>query len=340
MKKDNTTLESRKTNKTALVVSFVVIGCLLLAWLVKPSLMKNYPVSGTATSDLEAATEQINAMLQEHTSEYQRRNRQLLEEFQKRVQDVGKENFDQARKNISPFLDKVTSFRFCTKLCYRLVADWLQKTDTAGELLVPPLGTYIYAPCSQGQEKIQDALDDFLLKLRESDTQYRAGLVELANSDQFQACDWAGPKNFIADIQKLAVNLQECAFDTTMVAIGTGLEVVFIRSTLRAISAAMAPIVAKAGTSVAIGVGGSAADGPLPIGDIICGTLAAGGLAWTAYDLYNLTQVLPKQLPKEVAQTIDRAEYDMRTDALNYAAKVVKQCESNSSKLIGKLIQH
>ena len=107
-----------------------------------------------------------------------------------------------------------------------------------------------------------------------------------------------------------------------------------------AIAAAMAPIVAKAGTSVAVGVGGAAADGPLPVGDIICGTIALGGLGWTAHDLYKITRVLPKQLRKEVVQTIDRAEYDMRSEALKHAARMVKQCENNSGKLIGKLIQH
>ena len=339
MKKDNTTLESRKTSKTALVVSFVVIGCLLLAWLVKPSLMMNHPGSGTAAPDLEVTKAQIEAMLQEHTSEYQRRNRQLLEEFAEQVRSLGKEDFDQARKNISPFLKKISTVKFCGKMCYRMAADKFNGTSTAVELLAPELTPSIIVPCARGQEKLQDALYDFLLRLQENDTQYRAGLVELAKSEEFQTSGLTAPDAFWTDINSLTEKIAENAICTIFTDFGVGMEVLFIRSTQRAISKLMAPMVAKITASLAVGGGAAAADGPLPIGDSIGGGFAAVGLAWTGYDLYKLTCVLPKELRQKVAKTIDNAENGMRADVLQYATKMVKQCEENSGNLVSAVVK-
>ena len=324
-------------NKTSIIVSLIVIGCLLLAWLVKPSFVTNPSDSGTAAADLEVTKAQIEAMLQEHTSEYQRRNRQLLQEFTKRMETLGKEDFARARRNIPSFVDNISSFSFCGKICYRFVVDKIWNTTTTMDLLAPKLGTYICEPCTRGQLKIQDALNEFMLKLQESDTQYRAGLAELAKSEEFQALPMEAQQIFLDDLQKLAGSLMKNAFDTTLIAVGTGLEIIFIRSTISAVYSLMAPLVAKLTTSLTAGGTSALADGPLPFGDILGGVLAIGGFSWTAYDLYRVTKVLPKKLRTEVTRLIDQSEQGMRREALAKATQMVKQCEQNSQKLIGGL---
>lgn len=335
--KDTKKVEERKNSKTGLIVAILVLACLFMGWLMKSSFMSAAGAGSSFSASQEVTDEQIAVMLQEHTTEYQRRNRQLLEEFKARVKTIGKEDFAHARSNVPRFVKNTTSFSFCSKMCYRLAVDAFQDSATAMELLGPELGTNIVVPCAQGQEKILDALNDFILKLQENDTQYRAGLAELAKSEEFQASGLTAPEAFWTDVQKLTITIRGNAFDTVCTALGTGLEIFFIRQSLRTISAGMAPLIAKISASLSIGGTAAVADGPLPIGDIIGGTVALGGMAWTAYDLYKITKTLPRKLRQEVTQTIDRAETDMRSESLKYAMNMVKQCETNSSKLIDEL---
>lgn len=77
---------------------------------------------------------------------------------------------------------------------------------------------------------------------------------------------------------------------------GLALEAVFLKSTLQSLSRVLASVVARMSTSVAAGGACAAADGPLPIGDIFGVALAAGGTAWSMYDLWKIRKTLPSEL--------------------------------------------
>lgn len=316
------------------IVVCLVLFSLAVAWYFGPS-FKN---RGAVVPVVEPfSDDELEAVLREYTSDYQRRNRELLEEFTRKLQSVGREDFAAARRNIRPFVAKVTTVKFCSKMCWRMVADKLQGTATASELLGPELTAYILAPCSRGQGKIQDELANFLLKLQENDNQYRAGLAELAGPEAFQVELQASQKVFRADLESLMEKLGGTAIETGGVVLGTGLEILFIRSTLMTIAKPIGPMVARLTGAMTVGGVAAVADGPLPVGDIIWAGLATGSLAWTAYDLHKVAKVLPRELTAEVTRMIDNSEQSLRNEALAQARAVVKRCAQSSERLVSQL---
>ena len=109
-------------------------------------------------------------------------------------------------------------------------------------------------------------------------------------------------------------------------AVGTGLEVLFIRSSIAAISKLAAGVVSRLSATAASSTL-IVADGPLPIGDIIFGGLAIGSLAWTTYDIYKISTKLPRELTNTTRELIDQCEKDTRQEALTRARAIVQLCD-------------
>ena len=61
-----------------------------------------------------------------------------------------------------------------------------------------------------------------------------------------------------------------------------------------------------------------AADGPLPIGDII----AVGGFAWTAWDIHHMTKKMPKEMQKGLTEAVDKIEADTLAEVRGNARKM------------------
>ena len=55
-------------------------------------------------------------------------------------------------------------------------------------------------------------------------------------------------------------------------------------------------IVAQLSATFGSGAACAAADGPFPFGDAVAVVLAAGGTAWSSYDLYEARKHLPAEL--------------------------------------------
>lgn len=60
-----------------------------------------------------------------------------------------------------------------------------------------------------------------------------------------------------------------------------------------------------------------AADGPLPVGDII----AVAGFAWTAYDVNNLINAIPKEIAKSLNETVDT----LQAQTIDEVSKAIRQ---------------
>ena len=70
-----------------------------------------------------------------------------------------------------------------------------------------------------------------------------------------------------------------------------------------------------------------AADGPLPIGDII----AVGGAIWTACDIYDLVDVLPKEIENSLKGTVDSLQAQT-VEAVSNAAKQTRAAHEQAAR--------
>ena len=78
-------------------------------------------------------------------------------------------------------------------------------------------------------------------------------------------------------------NLRSAAYAVA----GLGMEAVFAKTLLRSISRVLGVIAARLAASWGGAAGLAAADGPLPIGDIVGVVMGVGGTVWSAYDLWQ-----------------------------------------------------
>ena len=76
--------------------------------------------------------------------------------------------------------------------------------------------------------------------------------------------------------------------------------------------------------SVAVGAGSAVADGPLPFGDIFGGTVVLGSTCWTAYDIWQATEVLPKELGKVLRAAANDCEANTVRDFRNAGAEIYR----------------
>ena len=328
MEKTETT---KKPRKKAWFVLALIILCLILAEVFQPTFsLKLFPQVRVQES---LSDEEINELLRGRATEYQNRNHQLLKEFEAKLKTLGQEHYQQARRNIAPFTREVTSFSFCVKMCAYLAWDKIKGTTYMADTLGPLLSTYLYVPCGAAQAEILNALCDFIVQIQENDTQFRAGLMELSKENNFPLGDFASQEAFRSSIEKLAGEILSFALDTTLVAVGTGLEVIFIRSTIGAISKLAAGVISRLSATAASSTL-IVADGPLPIGDIIFGGLAIGSLTWTTYDIYKISKKLPKELTNTTWELINRCEKDTKQEALTRARAIVRLCDQGCKEFI------
>ena len=97
---------------------------------------------------------------------------------------------------------------------------------------------------------------------------------------------------------------------------GLSIEALFLKKTIASLRTVLGKIVARLSTSYSSGSACAAADGPLPIGDIIGIVMAAGGTVWSAYDLYQVKTQLGPEMKNLLQQSVQECQAACRMEAL------------------------
>ena len=96
---------------------------------------------------------------------------------------------------------------------------------------------------------------------------------------------------------------------------GLGMEAVFAKTLIRSLSRVIGAIAARMTVSWGSAAGLAAADGPLPIGDIIGVVMGVGGTAWSAYDLWQCRVRLPLEITAALNAAVDNVREECRKRA-------------------------
>ena len=169
-------------------------------------------------------------------------------------------HFEEARRNIPAVVQQLSGFGTQCKLCWLMARDKLTGSQKTQDYLASVLKEPIIAPCRRGAKVYGCDFEDagFLNCLSEVNSDYAA-------------------------IRGYAVG-------------GLAIEAVFLRQTLVALNNVLGSAAARLALVCGGGAACAAADGPLPFGDVVAVVLAAGGTAWSAYDLWRAHGQLPQEL--------------------------------------------
>ena len=188
--------------------------------------------------------------------------------------------FNEARANIPVVVKKLTEIGATCRLCGLMVRDKLTGSHETQDYLVSVLEKPIITPCRMGAEVYGCGFD-------------RAGFLDnlkAVNADY-------------AEIEAYAIG-------------GLALEAAFLKQTMVALTSTLGGIVAQLSATLGSGAACAAADGPFPFGDAVAVVLAAGGTAWSSYDLYEARKRLPVELTALLKQVISDCQAACRMEVL------------------------
>ncbi|MBP5182359.1 MAG: hypothetical protein J6331_04960 [Lentisphaeria bacterium] len=275
----------------------------------------------------------LRRIVAQETRRYLAENEKAFREFEKKFSQAGEEEFLLAKKNVPGAAKEFSHAGWNLKLCCKMAKDALYKTDDAGKALAEKLKPGILAPCERGNTLLRAELENFLLVLTENENRFHADLALCAGqSGRFGSRETARLR-FLLECGKFAQQAQSDALDRVLTLFSAGLELLFLRSTLKMISSAFRHIVARlvlTGTSSGIC---AAADGPLPVGDIIGAVLGIGGGIWCACDLYRISKTLPEEMEKNLALLVE----NYRKESREHAWKTAKQALADHRRAAEKI---
>ena len=188
-------------------------------------------------------------------------------------------HFDEARANIPAVVKKLTEIGSTCRLCGLMVRDKLTGAHETQEYLNSILNEPIIEPCRRGA-KVYGC--DFKT----------AGFLDSLKSIN---ADYA-------EIEAYAVS-------------GLAIESLFLKQTIAALTSTLGGIVARLSAAFGSGAACAAADGPFPFGDAVAVALAAGGTAWSGYDLWKAREQLPVELTAMLKQAIQDCQTACRKEA-------------------------
>ena len=189
-------------------------------------------------------------------------------------------HFDEARRNIPAVVEILTEIGSTCRLCGLMVRDKLTGAHETQEYLASILEKPIITPSRKGAAVYgcDFSTTGFLNSLKAVNTDF-------------------------AEIEAYALG-------------GLALEAAFLKQTIAAVTSTLGGIVARLSATFGSSAACASADGPFPFGDAVAIVLAAGGTAWSSYDLYEARKRLPDELTAQLKQVISDCQAACRREVL------------------------
>ncbi len=233
----------------------------------------------------------------------------------------GRAAFTAVRSNIPKAVAPYKGFKKNCKLVKAVATDKIKKTDKTGELVRNDFMGPVFTPALSAAGQLYGINATYRNDLEAARQRASQRLViaarHLPGLPSALPVEDALTRRTAAVSAGCAKALGAAASAATGVGVAAGFEALFISQTVRAIGNLCVKSSAKAAGKAAVSTAAPAADGPLPIGDII----AVAGFAWTAYDIYHMTKKMPKEMQKGLTEAVDKIEADSVAEVRGNARK-------------------
>ena len=277
--------------------------------------------------DVKAITERYKKMLPLSDAEY------FLKESEKGVVFVSSKN-------------GLCGFKSCVALSYKMAYDKIKGTKKVEDAISPIVQTNIVDYIERAFDVYAKWTGDFQKEMIIEERALAADLALACNGFENEVLILSSNsvQNIGKAIEKFKGDIQEHAFEAVISTVGLATEMVVIKTSYATIKksvihlskVALASVVKKIGTIAATDGAVSVADGPLPIGEFVATIFTIGGLAWTAYDIYNVTKTMPEEMEQKLKSTIAETRAALISAAKN---NLQKACEESCSSAENKMIE-
>lgn len=245
----------------------------------------------------------------------------LLAQFRRELKTRCRPHFEAARRGAAAAAQKLGNWSACAAFGAAAVRDRAGGSGNFETAYLALLDEPVIRPCLAAERAARAALDEYALRLRENRLAFTVALAaayrETADPPPPETSSQLRRMLEAAAKRTVALHAARAA-----AVFGAALEAAFWRSGSRSVARLFAAAAAKFCGSAAAGGACAAADGPLPVGDLVGGLLTIGGGLWTAYDLYEVSCVLPRQLAEELHAGVGECETRLFADCEARAAEL------------------
>ena len=211
------------------------------------------------------------------------------------IERVGAAQFDAVRRSIPGIVEQYGTFSRCKDLFKTIVADKLKGGNETESSIRRDLEAEYYRGLYAARDKVQECLGSFVRSAESArealklELEAELGSVELPGDDAYKAL-------LVECGERIEQKKSDLTWGQIDAGIALALEAACIRQTVAAVARILGKTAVRQAGTMAAGAGAAISDGPLPVGDIIGGAAVVGCTAWSAWDVYKATKVLPAKL--------------------------------------------
>lgn len=334
---------------------FLLFGFLLLsAALVRTVYIHRAPDLNTAVNSRTGVVQQppaapnVAALTEEEKARYlamidsalesaRIKNMERLDSFKSELGKTLDDGFMPVNANVANVVEEVSNFKFCCKYCSALAGDFVNDTAEADKMVSDVIEAQINAPCRVVENSANDGLTSFCRDIADNGDEMRVSL-DLCAEGIAERLNISGDSGSLAEFDKQLGNFRN---DVDTIAVNSVIpivsEVVFIVPTCEAIRILFAAIAKILSKGAAAGGVAMAADGPLPVGDVIGAIIAVGCTAWSCHDFIEARMALPEQLSSELTSNIEVYRQQIYDSSCTFAEEWINQCNERNSQLCEEL---
>ncbi len=240
-------------------------------------------------------------------------------------------------------------FKPCVVLAYKMAYDEIMKTNRTEEAIGPIVTERIVCPIQKAVEVYINWTVEFREELEKIEQEFACDLAlkGRAFKENVSAFQSEEAVRVEASIGQFEAGIREHAKEMVIATISAALEGAMIqwsyaevrKVVVKVASVALASVVKKVVTTASSAAISAAADGPLPIGDVVAALITVGGLTWTAVDIYKVTKAMPDEMRNEIRTSIEEAKKRLIDEANKNITAAVVDCLESADARVKELYQ-
>ena len=270
----------------------------------KPRVLPDGDVIPPATPDYSADIQRFNVEVAQALDRHLARIGELAAEFESGLRERGPARFASARNAIPRIRDSFDGFGVMTGVVKDGAMDKVLGGDRLETRFNAALDGPFVRPCARAGASLLADFETFQAQL-EAETEAFREEIGAAHGRLPDAVKADFPLEILQHgMDRAFADLRRMPLRAGLVAGAAAIEAATIRGTAAAAKRLALWFGAKAIGKAAVTAGAPAADGPLPVGDVI----AVGFAIWTVADIVDLQNVLPREIAKSLTEAVDRMQ--------------------------------
>lgn len=243
--------------------------------------------------------------------------------FLSEVQQVVDVQFDAVRAKIPGVVAQYGTFSRCKDLFKTIVMDKIKGGNETGNGIRRDLEAEYYRGLYAARDKVNGCIVSFLSNAESAREKFR---VELGT--ELDASALPGDDAYKALLEKCGDEIEQKKVALKWGQIDAGIASVFeaicVRQTVAAVAKLLGRAAIRQAGTTAAGATAAVADGPLPIGDVVGGAAIVGCTAWSAYDVWKATKILPDALRSTLESATQKCEWQTLEEAKQAGKTIYK----------------